>query len=156
MAGGAVEKRERSFETTCRRVVFIRAEVPLAGHVGVVSGIDEQLGDRHDVTPEMPLVARFPELVLRRGTAVAAQPGAMRIDPRHHGSPCRAAIGEDVELRQRHPLGRQGVDVGRGDLRPENADVRVAQVVGNDEQNVRSRGLRNARYGRFATTCGRH
>jgi hypothetical protein len=38
-----------------------------------------------------------------------------------------------MELCQHRALGSQSVDVGRRNLRPEDADVGISQVVGYDE-----------------------
>jgi hypothetical protein len=75
----------------------------------------------------------LPLLVWGGDLVVTTHTSAVRIDPGHHGAPCRATIRVYMELCQHRALGSQSVDVGRRNLRPEDADVGISQVVGYDE-----------------------
>ena len=61
----------------------------------------------------------------------------MRMESRHQGRPRRAAERTVVELREAHAAGGQAVQIRRLDLAAVTAEVGVAQVIGQDQHDVR-------------------
>ena len=76
--------------------------------------------------------------------AVVADGGVAGVLAGHQAAARRGADGAaGVELRELHPLGRHAVDVRRLDLLlAVAAEFAVAEVVGDDEHDVRPRRLR--------------
>ena len=124
-----IEVAEEEVEALARgdaRRAFV-PEPPLADQARRVTGAAENLGDRQIFGPEVVL-------------AVAANVGVAGVQARHE---YRARGGADgrtrVELREAHPFPRHAVEVRRPDpslaVAPE---VAVAEVVGEDENDVRA------------------
>ena len=118
-----------------------RAEAPLAGGRGDVAAGLQPLGDRDGGRRQRPLALRLHLLVV----ADRRVPG---VQARHqHAARRRADRVARVVPREAHALGGQAVDRGRADLLlAVGSDVSVAQVVGEDEDDVgRDGGRRRSR-----------
>jgi hypothetical protein len=63
------------------------------------------------------------------------------IDAGQHGASAWRTIGRGVELGQEKTLFGQGVERGCFDLAAKHAQIRIAEVIGHDEQNIRPRDL---------------
>ena len=63
--------------------------------------------------------------------------GLVRIEPGQQRRAGGAAPRAVIELRHPHAFGGDSIDVGRRDLAAEAADVAVAHVVGEDQDDVR-------------------
>ena len=60
----------------------------------------------------------------------------VRVSAGEQGGTARAAAGGVVELAEPQPVGGQAIEVGRGDLRTVAAEIRVSQIVGQDQDDV--------------------
>ena len=80
------------------------------------------------------------------GRGILHHAAAKRIAARHQRRPRRGAERRRaVELRQPRPFGRHAVEVRRFELRMAvAAEVAVAEVVGQDEDDVRAAGILGA------------
>jgi hypothetical protein len=136
----AVHGRKSPLEATpdrTRRDLTV-AEMPLAGHVGVIAGILEQLRQTHDVEIQDAFVTRRASLGAFIDSIHDAEAGNMRIGARHQHRPCRRAGHVGVELRQQHAAGGETIDIRRRNFAAENAEIGPAEVVGEDEHEVRA------------------
>ena len=80
--------------------------MPFTRHVGVITRVAQQFSNCDDVFSEITLVTGLALLVCCGDFVVTTHAGAVRIDPGHHGSPCRTAVWGYMELRQHHALGK--------------------------------------------------
>jgi DNA-binding transcriptional LysR family regulator len=60
----------------------------------------------------------------------------MRINAAKHRAARWTAIGRHVKLRQHHTLDRQRIDPRGCDLRAEYPDIRIPQIVSDDEEDI--------------------
>jgi hypothetical protein len=108
------------------------AQVPLADHGGDVAGGLQRLRQRD-------LVGRQAEVLGLVGAGVELVPEALLVAPGQHSRARRAAHGAgDVSVGEADALLGNRVDVGGFDVIAEllSADVGVAEVVGDDEDDV--------------------
>ena len=119
----------RAFEVGCEAVKGQRIVERAAFEQEVRRPVPEVFLPDHDrVVPRAP--QEFGQGLRVRGVAF------LRDQPRVDGGPRGLALGHVVEAGETHALGGEAVDVGRADLRSVRADVCVAQVVGEDEDDV--------------------
>ena len=119
------------------------AKAPLADERGGVAGLLQHAGHGHVARRQ-----RLCRVVARAG--IAAHAGVTHVPAGHeHAARRRADSRPGVELREADPLGRQPIEVRRlDDPLPVRTEIAVAEVVGQDEDDVRPRrGLRGR-------TCG--
>ena len=114
--------------------IDVLRDVPLAHHVGAVTGGLEGLGDRDTATIQLAAIAVGAAIVHHVSDA-----GLMRIKPGEQRGARRAAAGRVVELRETHPALRQRVEVRRLDLTTVGTEVGVPHVVGHDDDDIRPR-----------------
>ncbi len=116
-----------------RQVGLLVAQVPLAHGAGGVAPALQQLGDGDLVRVQAHLRVRAES---------ALDPDPLGVAPREQGRTGRRAHRlRRVEVGEAHPLGRQPVQVRRGEpLGPVHADIRPALVIGEDEDDVRRIG----------------
>ena len=62
----------------------------------------------------------------------------MWIEPGQQACPARAASADVVELRESQPAGREGIQVRRVDLAAIAADVAETDIIGEQDDDVRS------------------
>ena len=137
VVGGARQQREGTLETACMGRLFrLQAEVPLAGHEGLVAGLAEQLRQRHHALVEMPFVTRLAFQFRGQRLGHGADPGDVVVGAGEQHRAGRRAGRGGVEVGQAQAGDGQGVEVRRGDLAAEGADIGEAQVVGDDHQEV--------------------
>ena len=60
----------------------------------------------------------------------------MAVDAGQQHRPCWRAGWRDEKVRQEQPLASQAVQIGSTDLTPEDPQVRIAQIVSEDDQDV--------------------
>ena len=54
----------------------------------------------------------------------------------------RPAAGRIIELGETQTASRESVEIGRGDFSAVASKIRIPEVVGQDDQDIRSRGWR--------------
>ena len=119
-------------------IVGPHAQMPLADGPGGVAAFLEQFGQRHFAVRQMPrrAIAQHAKLFVAHAAADRIPSGQQR---RAAG---RADFGRRVEIGEPHPLGRHAIQVRRADAgMPVAAQIAVAQVVGQDENDVRMFGI---------------
>ena len=137
VAGRPGEEHEGPVEPAVRRTLLGGLpQVPLAGDRGVVAGVPQDGGEVEDVLVEIPLVADPALEVVPHQARHAAEPGPVVVHPGKQHRPGRRAGGGGVEAREPQPGGGQRVQVRGADLAAEGADVGVAEVVGDQHQDV--------------------
>jgi hypothetical protein len=136
----------------------VRAEMPLAGHIRGVARVLQQRRETRDTEVQETLVTRLTALLAVPRPAHHAETGNVVIGAGKQLRAGRRARQARIELRQHHAATRERVDVRRRDFTAESADVRVSEVVRDDQQNIRSslRWARGRRSGRLRVLCGRH
>ena len=150
----AAQEPEELVEAALHRVgLRSDAQVPLAHHPGHITG-------GLQVVRERGLLER--EVVLRL-RLVACRAKTLLVPPGQQSRPGRAAPGTGhVAVREPHAAGGQGVETRRRDvLDALESEIRVAEIVGHDQQDVglavcRRCGKRRAakRDGGKAEACG--
>ena len=112
-----------------------RRDVPLAGHVGLVAGGLEDLGEGDAAAVEVAGVARGMDLRIDH----VADAGLVRVEAGEQRRAAGAAAGGVVEMGEAHAFFGEGVEVGRADFAAEAADIGVAEIVGEEDDDVRGR-----------------
>jgi hypothetical protein len=114
------------------------AEVPLAYHVRVVATVAQQRRHRHHPIVQMAFVAWLAELVVGLDLEHVAEAGEVVVDAGHQHGAGRRAGGPDVEVREVHSRVGEPVQVRGLDLAAEGADVTESQVVGQQDEDIRT------------------
>ena len=133
VTGGPANQRITAIETAIDRRVIVGAQVPLAGHVGLVARLLQQFGDAR------PVAAQFGGALSRRSRQLIGE-CRFSLDHAgtgHHHDPCALAVGRRVEVGQAHALEREPVQVRCRNLAAEGADIGEAEIVNYDQENVR-------------------
>ncbi len=132
-----------------RPVLLVRmAEMPLADDGGLVAGLLERLR-------QQPFVGGQAVGVRGRDDS-RLQTVAQRIAAGQQGGPGWRAHRLNVVLLQLRPGGGEAVESGRLDVRPVEAHVLPAQVVGDDEEDVGLPVGGQGRLDRAVKPRGRH
>ena len=153
VAGRPGKQHEGAVEPPVRRAVLRGLpEVPLAGDRGVVAGVPEDGGEMEHVLVEVPLVADPALEVVSHQARHAPEPGPVVVHAGEQHRPGRRAGGGGVEAREPQSGRGQGVQVRRADLAAEGADVGVAEIVGDQDQDVRTGAAAIRRRGRRSGT----
>ena len=118
--------------------VRVLGQVPLAHHEGGVAGSAVRLGRGGDVGRELHRVAGEPGIAVRD----VAHAGPMRVHAGQQRRPRRRAHRRRVVVGEPQPALGEGIQVRRGDLGAVAAEVAVAEVVGEDDHDVRRTGRR--------------
>ena len=113
-------------------------QVPLTGHVGLVAVGLKDFGQSGDLEVEVTGVARVILHLRSLDLPHRAQSRLVVIHAGEQDGPRRRTARKNMEVRQPHPLPRQHVQGGGQDLAPEGPDIRVAHVIGDNEQDVGS------------------
>ena len=115
------------------------AEVPLADHAGRVAARLQQLGER-DLVERQALGRAVAQHLRRRAAGDAVHAAADRQPAGQQRRPARRAHRLDVEAGPLLPRRRHRVEARRAVVRAaEGAEIAVAQVVGEDDDDVRRR-----------------
>ncbi|MNQ98565.1 hypothetical protein D3C85_1142610 [compost metagenome] len=139
MARAARYKDEGTLEAPRLRVLpRLHAEVPFTGHVGVVAVIGEQLGKRGDALVQVALVAGLAYLFGLPMLEHGAHSGQMVIHSGEQHGAGHGAGRTGIEVGQADPLVRKLLQGWGGDLATERLRIRIAQVVSDDQQDIRT------------------
>ena len=131
-----------TLETAPKRILIRgHAQVPLAGHVGVIARVLQQPGDRDDLVIQVALVSRHTVLVRQVVFGHRAQAVEMIVDAGHQQGAGRRAGHLGVEAGETRTFRSQGVQIRRLDLAAECAEVTVPQIVGDDQKDVGAAAL---------------
>jgi hypothetical protein len=115
--------------------------MPLSGDVGVILGVLQERRHGDDVAPECALIAGTLTVFRREHLGDVRYTRAMAVySGQQHRARWRAARG-GVVVGEEHTLFGECCDRGRGDLAAVGRDIAEAQVVGEDEDDVRPLGL---------------
>ena len=137
VARSAMHEHVGLVEAARRRAEFLgHAEVPLAGHQRAIAGVPEHLRHRHHALVEVALVAGLAALLGEHQLGHVAEADEVVVAARHQHGAGRRTERRRIELGHLHPGVGERVQVRRGDLAAEAAEVGVAEVVGHDEQDV--------------------
>ena len=137
VAGAAGKQRERALEAQLVRALrSLESQVPLAGHVRVIAGAAQQRGDGDDPARQVALVAGASLLVVVGAPRHRAEARRVRVGSREQHRPRGRAGGGHEEAREQQPRARQRVEVRRADLAAQDAEICVAEVVRDDQQDV--------------------
>ena len=113
-------------------MVEVLAQVPLADHVGRIALSAQRFRDRRDVLRQLHRIARE----TRIGVGHPADAGGMRISPREECRPRRRAHRHHMEIGVAQPLLRQAIDIRRRYLGAEASEIRIADVVAEDDDDM--------------------
>ncbi len=123
---------------------FAVAHMPFAGGSRAIAGGLEHLRDGHAVRVQRPAIAGELLTFIARagkfcGLIGSHQPDArlMRIKSREQRRTRGAAERAGIELREAQPSRRERVEIRRADLAPVAPEVRPAEIVGEDDEDVR-------------------
>ena len=111
----------------------VAVDMPLAGVIRPIAGRCEQF--RQEPRPGGPRSLPIP--AFRQGIAA----DRLRIVAGEQGRPGRPAAGGVVALREPQAAGGQAIKMGRVDLPTIRAQVGEAEIIGEDHDYVRRRGL---------------
>ena len=156
VAGAAGQQHEGALESPRGGPLsLLHPQVPLARHVGVVAGLLQQRRDGDDAVREVAFVARLVLLVGVGFSEHGAEAGGMGVDAGEQHRARGRARGRDEEAREQQARARERVEVRRADLAARDAQVRVAEVVGDDQQDARARVSRRRARDPAAAVSGR-
>jgi hypothetical protein len=137
VASAADKQREITLEAAgVRDLVRFKAQVPFPGHVGVVAVVTQQRGDCDYTLVEYALVTRFSHLIRSVQFAHIAQASDMVVRSAEEHGPGNRARRRHVKVGIAHTLLRQLVQYRRVDLASVTSQVRIAQIIGNDQENI--------------------
>ncbi len=112
--------------------------MPFARHQRAIAALLHQIGDTRDPVVQIALISRMPRLVRAEHLRHRAKPGLMIVDPAHQHRSRRRTGRRGVEPGEAHARERQLVEVGRVDVAAERAEIRPAEIIRDDQQDVRS------------------
>ena len=113
------------------RSVVAGGDVPFAGGIGAVAGGAKSLGEGDALVVEAAAVPGMAKVVHHVADACL-----MRVKAGEEGSARWATACGVVKLGEPEPVSGKGVEVGRFDLATEATDVREADVVAEDDDDV--------------------
>ena len=108
--------------------------MPLADHVGAISRAPENFGYGDAIAIEIAPITVQPPVHHHVPHA-----GLVWVKSGHQRRAARAASRSIIELREPEAILRQGINVRRLNLRTKAADVREAQVIRQDDHDIRPR-----------------
>ena len=120
--------------------VAVPAHVPLACDVGMVAATTEYVGDGRHPVGEVGFIARLPADRRRELPGHGTVTGRVAVRAREQHGSGRRAHHVHPEMGHEHAPFRESVDIGRAYLAAHHADVRIAHVVGQDDQKVGALG----------------
>ena len=136
----SLRERKAAFKAASGWAAILgQAQMPLARHHGPITALRKQFGNRRDTVVEEAFIARLSGQ--RRGQAQAFRHGAdagdMVIRPAHQHGAGGGAGGGSVKACKTDSFEGQLVQVRRVDLTAESPKVGPAQIIGQDNQEVR-------------------
>ena len=156
MTSGAMKITERSLETSGLRAVFRHlAKVPLTHHVGVVTSLPKQSRKRNDTIRQVVFISRV-FITQDSADALPAHAGdVIVVTTQQHGAGGRTHRRR-VKLRKQQAFSREGVDIRRRDVTAIAAEIRITQVVRDNQQNVGARVVKHWLNVRIASGDGKN
>ena len=107
--------------------------MPFAHHTGPVSRLFEHLGNSHCIPGKSPAVAR--QVVVKCHPSYT---GLMLVKTGKQGCSGRAAAAGIVEMGKTKSFGSETVKVRRLDFPSIASEIRISQIIGKDDYNVRA------------------
>ena len=141
VAAGGVEREGAVESPGVGQVAGAMAQVPLAGHPGMVARALQQGGDGGDILRQVAPIGGDVTVFVRGALGQVGDAGGVAVDAGQQHGPRGRAHGRGVEIGEPRTACRQAVDVGRRDLAAIGTEVRVAPVIDHNENNV-GRGCR--------------
>ena len=138
LAAAALQQTKAAIEPARARQRLRRvAEMPLGARVGSIAHCPQALGNGGHFRQQPILIVSV--LRLQLGLELGLRPDARQVVIRagHQHRAGRRAARCRVEVCQAQAASGEPVEMGRGDLTAKAAQVRVTQIVGNDQQDVR-------------------
>ena len=111
--------------------------MPLTDHVGAIAATAQQFRKGWQILSEVSFVARDTTLVRRRPLRHVAETVAMGVHTRHEHRASRRATGMRVKVGEAHAALSERVDIRRGDFSAKSAEIRVAEIISQNNHNVR-------------------
>ena len=112
------------------------AEVPFSGHVGVITAVAQQAGQRHHVLAQHALIMIIRELLwrnrlwnIRNAITVAVYPS------QQHGTG-GSTVRRRVIVGERQSGGGQPRNIRRVNLATERRNVGKTQIIGKDQHHI--------------------
>ena len=115
--------------------------MPFARHVSSVACILQQSGHSHHVVAQHALVMGVDPLLRRDEFRDIRHPGQVTVDPGQQHGPRWGTVGRRVVIAEADALIRQGVECRRVDLAAVGRQIGEAHIIGQDQHDVRTRGL---------------
>ncbi len=145
VAGAPRHQGVGAFEATGRGVALGScAQVPLAGHESVVADVPQQFGESRHAAVQLAFVARLALLFRLQVLGHGAKPRLVVVDAGEQHRTAHRAGRAGVEIGQAHALVGQPLQAGGGYLSAEGRGIGEAEVIGDDQQDVRARWRRLA------------
>ena len=139
MTSRTVGQIERALESSSLGTLLDRfSHVPLAGGVGVIARVSKKAWHGGDTIGKVGLIPRQVELHETRRT-LSSHASYMVVVPSQQHRARRSAHRCCMKLSEQDPLRRERIDIGGANVTPEHSQICVAEVVGDDEQDIRTR-----------------
>ena len=144
-----IDLDKRMVKTTMHRP-FLRPapQVPFTHHQGLIAGRPQAFGDGWCIGGQVILIS----------LTIGGGPGGCRVIIDHITNPHLMGVtaGQQsrtrgatarliVELREGHPGLGQAINIGSGDFRAITPQIRIAQIIGQDQDNIRAQCWRRGR-----------
>ena len=138
MVSGTRQQREGSLESAVAGPASaLGSQVPFSSHVGVVSGIGKPLRQCRDPFVKIAFVTDLPvDTDEKVGSEHRTDAGDVVVGSRQQHGPGGRAGGQYVEVGEPDRLFGQLVQTRRADFPAVCADIGVAEVVRDDEQEI--------------------
>ncbi|MCY1400456.1 hypothetical protein D9M71_155460 [compost metagenome] len=137
MVGGARQQREGPFEAAglgCQ--LGGQAQVPLATHQRLVAGFAQQFGQGNHAVVEVAFITGLADQVGCQRLCHGADAGDVVVGAGQQHGTGRRAGRRGVEVGEAQAGVGQGVEVRRGNLPAEGAEVGETEVVGKYHQKI--------------------
>ena len=109
--------------------------MPLAGYIGVITAIFQQFGNAQRMIIQIAFITRQAFAFVGR---FAHRPFAdqMMIGAGIQHGPGHRTNGRGMVIGQNPPRFYQVIQIGRADFTAKGANIRIAEIIGNDIQNI--------------------
>lgn len=137
VVGRPRQQRERALETAgVGRQFGGQAQVPLAAHQCLVTGLAQQLRQCHHLVIQVALVAGLADQLRRQRLGHGADTGDMVVGAGEQHRAGRRARRGGVEVGQAQAVQGECVQVRRGNFPAKRTEVREAHVIGQDHEKI--------------------
>ena len=138
--GGEIGRAVAIEPLEIRRGAF--GNMPFTGHIGVITAVLQQRGNGHHMPAQVRFIARLPALARRFETEHGAEARAVIVGAREQHGASRRTGRRHVKTAEQLAGSGQAIQVGRLYLAAHNAQVRVAQIIGQQNQYIGARSIR--------------